>query len=699
MSFVNQKFISVICLVAFCVLLVSSLGCGGMDENDIRRYAIKRTKEPEENSQAEESKKVVRKVAPRKPRIASADAKKKPQPMESKPEATSSAKPDTSEIATNVDSLPEAQSFEPKTPKEIAEFTNDNLKRVLEAIGHYRNDNRGRFPSLSESNLSWRVMLLPYLGYDDLYDSFDPDQPWNSPYNLEVAEQIPDEFKVPGLDNNITNVMMIRATKGVYRLGVDSPVLPVDIEDPLRENALLCLVKPAYGVVWSQPQDYTFDKDNPFINMSNKGSGYVVGMADGTVAAFPRNMSYELFKPLLTVDGGDFAKKTLDKKKQLKILSYSTGEFDPSTIVGNIDPKSEVNGSGHGAAKDLLVNAEDSVRYRSTSESLVGTQFWSAALAASKANRINDSWKWMRGAIASGVNPTLWSSDFKWVPAIRRPSYGLNVVVAAPGSIQGKELTGIPVVTSRSNLLSTIGIESESLLIELEKHSADTMPSVFGNAITDSSLAERNRNANNQFTPLTYLGGMSDIERAEEKAAELGADVLVYFDISYVSSGQSKQLEISVIDLLRRKRIHRVDGKVTESVMVPSKQLVDNIKILKWELSDFLEDELTPTSWPVKVDNRIGLKRIQALSAKRYVDPMVPLSEMRYYYGLGVIDQADLLIATEKLLGKPNALSLLLGSDKKRIRAIREWLPSDDPVGYVDELTLLYERQQDDDDD
>ena len=47
---------------------------------------------------------------------------------------------------------------------------------------------------------SWRVLILPQLGYHDLYGSYRREESWNSPHNLKLLEKIPSEFRLPGDD-------------------------------------------------------------------------------------------------------------------------------------------------------------------------------------------------------------------------------------------------------------------------------------------------------------------------------------------------------------------------------------------------------------------------------------------------------------------------------------------------------------------
>jgi prepilin-type processing-associated H-X9-DG protein len=83
-----------------------------------------------------------------------------------------------------------------------AQCTN-NLKEIGLAMHNYHEAN-GRFPAAitdSDGNalLSWRVALLPFLGLREreLYDQFRLDEPWDSPHNRPLVEQMPPMFSCP----------------------------------------------------------------------------------------------------------------------------------------------------------------------------------------------------------------------------------------------------------------------------------------------------------------------------------------------------------------------------------------------------------------------------------------------------------------------------------------------------------------------
>src|SRR5210317_613550 len=71
-----------------------------------------------------------------------------------------------------------------------------NLRRIGVALLEYH-DRCGSFPPayvLSEHGQrwhSWRVLLLPDLGYTDLHNQYSFDEPWNGPHNRQLLARMP----------------------------------------------------------------------------------------------------------------------------------------------------------------------------------------------------------------------------------------------------------------------------------------------------------------------------------------------------------------------------------------------------------------------------------------------------------------------------------------------------------------------------
>jgi len=77
-----------------------------------------------------------------------------------------------------------------------------NLKQIVLGLLNYH-DTHGRFPPAvvqgKDGRLlySWRVLMLPYLEEDSLYQEFHRDEPWDSPHNLPLLTRMPRIFAAP----------------------------------------------------------------------------------------------------------------------------------------------------------------------------------------------------------------------------------------------------------------------------------------------------------------------------------------------------------------------------------------------------------------------------------------------------------------------------------------------------------------------
>lgn len=77
-----------------------------------------------------------------------------------------------------------------------------NLEKIAAALNQYHDDH-GTYPpayfvdEVGKPAHSWRVLILPQLGYADLYAKYDFNQAWDSDVNLMVMRQMPREFRSP----------------------------------------------------------------------------------------------------------------------------------------------------------------------------------------------------------------------------------------------------------------------------------------------------------------------------------------------------------------------------------------------------------------------------------------------------------------------------------------------------------------------
>ncbi len=149
----------------------------------------------------------------------------------------------------------------------------NNLKQIALAMHNYH-DVYGSFPAayIADENgrpmHSWRVALLPYLERSDLYNQYNFSEPWDSPGNLKVAEQLPQTYCCPssqasGPGSNLTNYVVIvgdPAQPQPQTLFLPNHWTKISDVTDGTSNTLL-VVESSMPVPWTRPDaDPTFDE-------------------------------------------------------------------------------------------------------------------------------------------------------------------------------------------------------------------------------------------------------------------------------------------------------------------------------------------------------------------------------------------------------------------------------------------------------
>jgi hypothetical protein len=118
--------------------------------------------------------------------------------------------------------------------------------------------------------LSWRVLLLPHLGEEDLYRHFRLDEPWDSPHNIELLPRMPNAFRRPSLDplrrwmdEPGTTPFQVFVGPGTAFEVEAEPQITVDFPDGLSNTILIDEARDA--VPWTKPADLAYRPDRPFL--------------------------------------------------------------------------------------------------------------------------------------------------------------------------------------------------------------------------------------------------------------------------------------------------------------------------------------------------------------------------------------------------------------------------------------------------
>lgn len=170
----------------------------------------------------------------------------------------------------------------------------NNLRQVVLAM-HMYGDSNAAFPQhvahQSKVDLSWRVLVLPYLEQDELFRKVDMQSDWDSEKNAVLKTVTPTIYGTDG---------MSRITAVKY----DRPVrFFADVTDG-TSNTIAFLQFEA-GVPWAANQDMTIDQIlKTFTDMKGEGE-VLVAFYDGSVRTLAATTDPVQLKAMLTPNGGE----------------------------------------------------------------------------------------------------------------------------------------------------------------------------------------------------------------------------------------------------------------------------------------------------------------------------------------------------------------------------------------------------------
>jgi hypothetical protein len=188
--------------------------------------------------------------------------------------------------------------------------TANNLRLIGQAMQQYLSIH-GSFPPASvyghdgKPLYSWRVLLLPYLKQEKLYEQFRLDEPWDSPHNIRLLSQMPRVYRHPGDPAGESSHTVYQAIVGKGAAFEGSRGLERrDFTDGISRTILVA--EAAQAVPWSKPADLIYSPDGPLPRFGERSSdGFSALFADGSYQMIPRETREPILRALLTRNGGE----------------------------------------------------------------------------------------------------------------------------------------------------------------------------------------------------------------------------------------------------------------------------------------------------------------------------------------------------------------------------------------------------------
>ncbi len=208
-----------------------------------------------------------------------------------------------------------------------------NIQQIAEALNSYRREH-GSYPtptvvdSDGKPLYSWRVLILPQLGYGHLYRQFQLGQTWDSPTNNNITIQMPPVFACTN------NPLAVSLHESNFMLLVGDGTLfptagPIDIDkmNDKAEETLLVVETLNGGKKWTEPNDIDVSKGVKLGNrpMTDIGGNYpdcaIAATVDGKAIAIDPKVTTSMLDALISPNGREAV--------NMKVIQLSTSKENP----------------------------------------------------------------------------------------------------------------------------------------------------------------------------------------------------------------------------------------------------------------------------------------------------------------------------------------------------------------------------------
>jgi prepilin-type processing-associated H-X9-DG protein len=196
----------------------------------------------------------------------------------------------------------------------------NNLKQIGLALHNYQTE-YGAFPpayiadEAGRPMHSWRVLILPYMDEQDLYDDYDFSEPWNGPHNSRLLAKMPRLFSCPTRDwaatsrPSLTSYVLVTGRGTMFPGPQSSRLDQVTDGSP---NTLMVTEASNVQIPWTKPDDLDArsmsfrinDPKRPSIS-SQHPNGANALFADLACRFLPESTTAYRLRALFTIAGGE----------------------------------------------------------------------------------------------------------------------------------------------------------------------------------------------------------------------------------------------------------------------------------------------------------------------------------------------------------------------------------------------------------
>lgn len=156
---------------------------------------------------------------------------------------------------------------------------------------------------------SWRILILPYIEGQAIYDQYDFNEPWDGPNNRKLAGLMPQIYRFSSHEEANTQITNYLAVVGQETLWPGEGTTHSDeVTDGLGQTIQI-VENSGLGVHWMEPRDLdfatmSFELGHPD-GISSWYKDPAIVTANGSVLRLKPGLQPETLRALLTIRGGE----------------------------------------------------------------------------------------------------------------------------------------------------------------------------------------------------------------------------------------------------------------------------------------------------------------------------------------------------------------------------------------------------------
>jgi hypothetical protein len=176
--------------------------------------------------------------------------------------------------------------------RQLAEIGKAMLK-YEKAKGHF--PPRAIFDKSGKPLLSWRVLLLPYLGQEELFKQFRLDESWDSPHNKALLARMPAVYRNPDDPAKSTQTnYLVPVGPGTIFEGTEG-LKRSKLAHPAEFTLLVVEADRDAEVDWTKPDDLPYTHAKPARGLFHyRPEGFLAASASGSTLVFTPSSDTEM---------------------------------------------------------------------------------------------------------------------------------------------------------------------------------------------------------------------------------------------------------------------------------------------------------------------------------------------------------------------------------------------------------------------